>query len=221
MAQTIQIANATYPDVPSIVCNKSGGGTAIFADPSGVTAQAADVASGKYFLTSAGVLTEGTASGGGGADRLVLLKEESLGNVNGGTSTSAVDMEKSIVVGSANSPVNAYDLLVIETSVDTKTNGRHASTNQLIWLTASSTIATKDATVNISSTLNCRISSGGVTTTKQSATRYGVYVNSASISNGIVTLAMYRRYNASQTSTINGNYTTRVYGINLYNLIGG
>lgn len=66
MAQTIQIANATYPDVPSIVCNKQGGGTAIYADPSGTTAVAADVAQGKWFLTDQGVLTQGTASGGGG-----------------------------------------------------------------------------------------------------------------------------------------------------------
>lgn len=37
-----------------------------YADVSGVTAVAGDVAQGKYFVTSAGVLTEGTASGGGG-----------------------------------------------------------------------------------------------------------------------------------------------------------
>lgn len=66
MAQTIQIANATYPDVPSIVCNKSGGGTAIFADPSGITSIASDVASGKIFMQADGTLGTGTASGGGG-----------------------------------------------------------------------------------------------------------------------------------------------------------
>lgn len=71
MAQTITIANATYPDVPSIVCNKQGGGTAVFADPSGTTAAASDVAQGKLFLNASGVLTQGTASGGGGASNLV------------------------------------------------------------------------------------------------------------------------------------------------------
>lgn len=70
MAQSIQIAGASYPDVPSIVVPKVGSGTAIFADPSGTTATASDVAQGKYFLTDQGVLTQGTASGGGGSTTL-------------------------------------------------------------------------------------------------------------------------------------------------------
>lgn len=65
MAQNITIAGNQYPSVPSILIPKTGGGgNAIFADPSVVTAVAADVASGKYFLDSSGVLTQGTASGG-------------------------------------------------------------------------------------------------------------------------------------------------------------
>ena len=67
MAQNVTIAGNQYPDVPSVLIPKTGGGgNAIFADPSVVTAVAADVASGKYFLDSSGVLTQGTASGGGG-----------------------------------------------------------------------------------------------------------------------------------------------------------
>ena len=65
MAQNVTIAGNQYPDVPSILVPKTGGGgNAIFADPSVVTAVAVDVASGKYFLDSSGVLTQGTASGG-------------------------------------------------------------------------------------------------------------------------------------------------------------
>lgn len=65
MAQNVTIAGNQYPDVPSVLIPKTGGGgNAIFADPSVVTAVAADVASGKYFLDSSGVLTQGTASGG-------------------------------------------------------------------------------------------------------------------------------------------------------------
>lgn len=66
MSQTIQIAGATYPDVPSILVPKQGGGSAVFADPSGVDAVAADVASGKIFMKADGTLGTGTASGGGG-----------------------------------------------------------------------------------------------------------------------------------------------------------
>ena len=65
MAQNVTIAGASYSDVPSVNIPKTGGGTASFFDVSGVTAVAADVASGKYFMTAEGVLTAGTGSGGG------------------------------------------------------------------------------------------------------------------------------------------------------------
>ena len=81
MAQNITIAGATYSAVPSIECPKQGGGTAIFADPSGTTATASDVASGKYFLDSSGTLTAGTASGGGGVTIKSVTKTIGSSNV--------------------------------------------------------------------------------------------------------------------------------------------
>lgn len=65
--QSVTIAGASYSDVPGVTLNKTGGGTAYFADVSDTTATASDVASGKYFYTAAGVKTAGTATGGGGA----------------------------------------------------------------------------------------------------------------------------------------------------------
>ena len=72
MAQSIQIAGASYPDVPSIVVPKVGSGTAGFFDVSDTTAAAADVAQGKYFYAADGTRTQGTASGGGGGTILEL-----------------------------------------------------------------------------------------------------------------------------------------------------
>lgn len=66
MAQNITLLGASYSDVPAVTLPKTGGGTASFTDVTDTTAAAADVASGKYFYTSAGVRTQGTASGGGG-----------------------------------------------------------------------------------------------------------------------------------------------------------
>lgn len=87
MAQNVTIAGNQYPNVPSVLIPKTGGGgNAIFADPSVVTAVAADVASGKYFLDSSGVLTQGTASGGGGASNLVT------GTFTGTTTGAAKDL---------------------------------------------------------------------------------------------------------------------------------
>lgn len=67
MAQNITLLGASYSAVPAVKLPKTGGGTASFTDVTDTTAAAADVASGKYFYTSAGVRTAGTASGGGGS----------------------------------------------------------------------------------------------------------------------------------------------------------
>ena len=65
MAQNITLMGASYSAVPAVTLPKTGGGTASFTDVTDTTAAAADVASGKYFYTSAGVRTQGTNSGGG------------------------------------------------------------------------------------------------------------------------------------------------------------
>ena len=69
MAQNITLMGASYSDVPSVLLPKTGGGTASFVDITDTTAAAADVASGKYFYTAAGIRTEGTSSGGGGTSK--------------------------------------------------------------------------------------------------------------------------------------------------------
>lgn len=79
MAQNITLLGADYPAVPAVELPKTGGGTATFTDVTDTTAAAADVASGKYFYTSAGVKTEGTASGGGGGAVTVVDTPDSHG----------------------------------------------------------------------------------------------------------------------------------------------
>lgn len=69
MAQDISLLGASYSAVPAVTLPKTGGGTATFTDVTDTTAQAADVASGKYFYTAAGVRTQGTNSGGGGTSK--------------------------------------------------------------------------------------------------------------------------------------------------------
>lgn len=73
MSQNISLWGATYSAVPSVTLPKSGGGTATFTDVTDTTAAAADVATGKYFYTSAGVRTQGTNSGGGGSSKNVQV----------------------------------------------------------------------------------------------------------------------------------------------------
>lgn len=69
--KNISLLGATYSNVPGVTLPVSGGGSATFYEISDTTASASDVASGKYFYTSAGVKTEGTNSGGGGASNIV------------------------------------------------------------------------------------------------------------------------------------------------------
>lgn len=153
---------------------------------------------------------------GGGSSGLTLLATLSLGTIST-TSTQATNTGKSVSV----SGINSYDALVVETSVNTVTNNRHTATIGFIWLTASSTVGTKNGGTIATAKWNSKISSSAVTTTRASTTAYGIYPYSITISNGTATIPIYERYNSTQTGTINGAYTTRVYGLKLYDLIGG
>lgn len=218
MAQNITLLGASYSAVPAVMLPKTGGGTAQFDDTTDANAIASDIASGKTAYVN-GVKLTGTSSGGGGGVG-TLLTTYSMGTIST-SSTQAADTGKSISV----SGVNNYDLLIVETSVDTVTNNRHTATVGLIFLTASSTVGTKDGASVATVKWNSKISSSAVTTTRAGTTAYGIYPNSCSVatSNNVTTatIPMYRRYNSTSTGTINGTYTARVYGVNLYDLIGG
>lgn len=212
MSQNIVLQGATYGAVPAVDLPKQGGGVARFMDTTDATAVAADILAGKTAYVNSALVT-GTSSGGGGGP--VLLATLSLGTIST-TSTQAVDTGKSIAV----SGLNNYDLLIFEASVDTLPSSGHTATVNTILLTAGSTISTKNGASLATATWNSRRSSG-VTTTRAGTTKYGVYANAASVSNGTCTITIYQRYNSTSTGTINASYTARVYGVSLYDLIGG
>ena len=219
MAQNITLLGASYSAVPAVNLPKTGGGTATFTDVTDTTAAAGDVASGKYFYTAAGVRTQGTSSGGGGTDRLVLLQTTTIGALQT-SSTSAADTGKTVSLASTTGWAD-YDLLLVDISVDTKTNGRHTSTVTPVILTGTSNVSTKNTYTVGSNKWNSKLGSSGTASTRQSTTAYGVYINGASASNNTLTLTVYYRYNSNSTGTLNGTYTARVYGIKLIDLIGG
>lgn len=154
---------------------------------------------------------------GGGSGIGTLLNTTSIGSVNT-TSTQQSNLNKDLSV----SGINDYDLLIVESSVDTLTASRHAATIRLIFLTGSNSIGTKNGSAIATATLNIRVGSNTSTfTSNTSTTAYGVYAYSCSISSGTATIPMYRRYNSTSTGTLNGTYTARVYGVKLKDLIGG
>ena len=220
MGKNITWLGASYTGVEQVELPQTGGGNALFADPSVTTATVADVTSGKKILLPDGSIGTGTNSGGGGGGIGTLLNTTSMGTQST-SSTQAADTGSSLSV----SGVNDYDLLIVETSVDSVTNNRHTATVGLIFLTASSAVNTKNGANVATVKWNSKISSSGVTTTRAGTTAYGIYPNSCSVAttNSVTTatIPMYRRYNSTSTGTINGTYTARVYGLKLYDLIGG
>lgn len=220
------VSNHAIQITPSVV-NTAGyiaGGT---KTGTAVTVQASELVSGSETKTANGTydvtnLAEliVNVSGGGGSSNWTLLGTKDCGTIST-SSTTAATINKDFTV----SDVGDYDLLVVETSVNTKTNGRHAATARLIWLTASSAIGTKNGATIATATWNAKLSSTGTATSRASTTPRGVYPYSCTLStSGGVTSAaivMYSCYNSTQTGTINGAYTARVYGVKLYDLIGG
>ena len=217
MAQNITIMGASYGDVPSVNLPKTGGGTASFTDVTDTTAAASDVASGKYFYTSAGVKTQGIASGGGGTDHMTLLATKSLGTIST-SSTSAADTGQTLDV----SGFDAYDMLICIAHTSPHTNGRHIATVRLINFSGTSTVDTKTSTSIATSTQHYKLSSGGTMTVRSGTTPYGVYVNAATIQTTTprkLTLTIYQRYNSTSSGTINGSYVLDVYGVKLQDLL--
>lgn len=218
MAQpNISLLGATYSGVSGVTLPKQGGGTATFP---WVEGSQNITSNNTYNVTNLAEVVVNVSGGGGSG--LTLLGTQAVGTIST-SSTTDTDTGKSITVKG----IYNYDLLICECSVDTNTNGRHACSTRLCWLTASSAIGTKNGATFATATWNVKLSSGGTATSRSSTTAYGVYAKAATVSagntgdNGQAVITIYQRYNSTQTGTINGSYTMRVYGVKLYDLIGG
>lgn len=215
------VSNHSVSVTPSVT-NTTGYITGSTKTGTAVTVSASELVSGSETKTANGTydvtnLAELVVNvSGGGTSNFTLLGTKSLGTIST-TSTTDTDTGQTIVL----TGWNDYDLLVCECSVNTKTNGRHAESTRLAWLTASSSVATKNGCTFATATHNTKLSSSGTATTRSSTTAYGVYAKAGTISGTNLTITIYQRYNSTQTGTINGSYTMRVYGCKIYDLIGG
>ena len=217
------VSNHAITVTPSVT-NATGyieGGT---KTGTGVSVAASELVSGSQNITSnntydvtnlASVVVN--VSGGGGIG--TLISTTSLGTLST-SSTSASDTGKSLSLASTTN-FSDYDLLLIDVSVNTLTNNRHTSTVSTVFLTGTSNVSTKNTYTVGSNKWNSKLSSSGAGSTRQSTTAYGIYANAATVSGGTMTIPLYYRYNNNNTGTINGTYTARVYGVKLYDLIGG
>ena len=97
MAQNVTIAGASYPDVPSIIVPKTGGGSAAFMDTSDADATAADILSGKTAYVG-GLKIIGTGSGGLSNTDALLHVNAPLGSTvtfaKGGVTVKTITSDK-------------------------------------------------------------------------------------------------------------------------------
>ena len=207
----ISLLGATYNAVSGVQLPTSGGGTATFPFVEG---SQTITTNNTYDVTNLAQVVVNVSGGGGSG--LTLLKTTSLGSISY-SSTSAADTGKTMTV----TGYNDYDVLIVDVSVNTNTNSRHTSTVSMVYLTGTSNVGTKNTYAVGSNKWNSKLGSTGTGSTRQSTTAYGIYVYSATVSSSTMTLAFYNRYNSNNTGTINGTYTARVYGVKLYDLIGG
>lgn len=216
------VSNHSVTVTPSVT-RTAGYVTAGTSSGTAVSVSASELVSGSQTLSDNGTydvtnLAEVVVDvqGGGGGGGMTLLTTYTMGAI-ATSSTSSVSTGKTITF----TGYNDYDVLVVDASVDTPTNNRHTSTVSMIYLTGPIGVETKTTYTMGSNKWNSQLSSIGVGITRQSTTAYGIYAQSPSVSNNTMSIEMYQRYNPSNTGTINGNYTVRVYGLKLYELIGG
>lgn len=204
----LRIFDEEFINVAGIKATDSSNNTKTYIRPQGSETKTSN---GTYDVTNLESLIVDVSS------KLEPIATQSFGTMSV-TNTSASDSGKTITV----SGLEDYDVLIVEVSVDTKVNNRHAATVGLIWVTASTNLNTKDGTSILPAKNNFRMSSTGTPYSKYNTTSYGIYPYSCSaISNNSMTISFYQRYSSTGTGTINGAYTCRVYGISLYDLIGG
>ena len=208
MSQTVSLWGATYSDVPSIVV-PSGNSTASFTDVTPTTAAASDVASGKYFFNASGVLTLGTASGGGtggitqDANGYLVLSDQ-----GGGGSSYTLLAEEEVEISTTSTST-----ITVTTIPVAGIGNKRSSGDKILFFHIFDKAGMQNGYYYGSLSYCCKVSSyiGTSYYVKSNGTvdyagiTYGVFV---SISSDAVTVQA--RY-ASSFGTLDGTFVVRVY----------
>lgn len=203
MAQNVTIAGAAFSAVPAIEVPKTGGGIATFADPSGTTATASDVAQGKLFLSAAGVLTTGTASGGGGSSWTLRASYERYNlSWTGTTATTWLTVSTSSEVYTKNNIVWVH----IRDDAGPRNGYFYGTDSFIVNYRAGNDTTT---TFQSASVYTLRYNNDAYT---GYVGQYGAYGYSLDSGGG---LTLRKRYNSTYSLTIDGYYNIDVYTLAL------
>ena len=207
MAQNITLMGASYSAVPAVTLPKTGGGTASFTDVTDTTAAAADVASGKYFYTAAGVRTQGTATGGSPTLQTITKsytptesqQTETITAGSGYDGIEEVDVTvgaiSSTYVGSGITQRSSSDLTASGATVTVPSGYYSAQASKAV---ASGTTGTPTATKGTVSNHSISVTPSVTNTTG--------YITGSTKTGTAVTVSASELVSGSETKTENGTY---------------
>ena len=160
MSDTLKIFGDTYTGVNGIKASDGNGTTYTYIRPAG---SQTITTNNTYDVTALSQVIVNVASSSSGG--LTLISTTSLGTLST-SSTSAADTGKSLSLASTTGWSN-YDLLIVDCSVDTQTNGRHTSSVGFVILTGTSNVNTKNTYTVGGNVWNSKKSSSGTVSTRQ------------------------------------------------------
>jgi len=198
MAQNVTVQGASYSDVPAVTLPKTGGGSATFYDTTIASngAAATDIASGKLAYVNGSLIT-GTATGGSSWTKIGNTTELAVNT----TSTSAASAGTIAIGSSAYTKDKIIYVRIRDKSG--KRNGYFYGSDTYFMNYWNANGAT--TTLSVVAQCHYRYNNNALAATAGAYGVYGYSINSSG------TLTIRRRYNSTNTLTINSTYLIDVY----------